>query len=108
MNAIAPDAARINAYTYAMAEFTRNEVLKMIAAIPVGNAVDFAGFDLGGLNLRKVNLHGADMRKSNLSGVDLREADLSKANLSETNLSGAHLGGADLTGTTMPDSTIHE
>jgi len=57
--------------------------------------------DLGGANLRNVDLTGA-----NLSGAYLSKADLRDANLTGANLSGAHLGRADLSGAKLSQANL--
>jgi len=57
--------------------------------------------DLGGANLRNVDLTGA-----NLSGACLSKADLRNAKLTGANLSGAHLGRADLSGANLSQANL--
>ena len=54
--------------------------------------------DLGGADLRGVNLYRADLRGVNLYRAYLHHAELSRANLDEANFTGADLGEANFTG----------
>lgn len=67
---------------------------------------DFAGVELGAVNLQGADLKGINLSYADLVGADLtdcnlRGADLSYANLSEANLTNADLRGAMLIGTNL-------
>lgn len=58
---------------------------------------DFADCDLGGLNLKGVNLAGANFYEARLTRANLQGADLSEANLGHARLVEANLRDANLT-----------
>jgi len=55
------------------------------------NGVNLGGLDLRKLNLQEAVLAGADLSKTNMTGVDLTHANLNDANLDGANLSHAVL-----------------
>ena len=59
---------------------------------------DFAGKDLSGLDLRRVDLVGANFSCANLQGTNFGGANLCGANFSRANLAGANFQKANLRG----------
>lgn len=96
-----------------MAEHTRDEILRRIAA---SGAVQLPGADLSGLNLSGLTLAGADLSYADLSGANLCNAQLQGACLwsarargaqfRHANLCGASLGLAVLVGADMRDAQM--
>jgi uncharacterized protein YjbI with pentapeptide repeats len=99
-------------------DFTRKEVLQMVAA----GHTNFAGCNLTGLDLSSVNfdihnvanavLHGTKMSRATLEfacfvGADLSLADLSYAAISAANLNHADLISANLTHANLSNAKKH-
>ena len=61
-----------------------------------GKSPVFAGMDLSGLELKKVNLYHADFRGCNLKGCSFRYSDLGYANLEGADLTGADFRNVNL------------
>ena len=71
-----PDAITENVYTWPMVEFTRKEVLQMIAAVPYGSKIRFSGFDLSGLDLHSIDLSLAILTYAYLTKTILHDATM--------------------------------
>ncbi len=68
--------------------------------------VNLIDADLGGANLRGVNLGGANLRGVNLRGANLGGVNLIDADLRGANLGGVNLGGANLRGVNLIDADL--
>jgi uncharacterized protein YjbI with pentapeptide repeats len=104
-----------------MANLTRDDVLKKIAAGESLERADLRGIDLSHASLEGADFHRADLEGSNLEGAKLKKArlrnanlresflagaDLVDANLDRADLEGAKLAGADLTGANLNRATL--
>lgn len=67
---------------------------------------DLKRLDLSGINLKGANLKDADLSGVNLKGADLGEASLWGANLNQANLSNANLKRTDLRWAQMNEATL--
>lgn len=84
------------------ADFTREQVVEQLAALPAGGRINLAGRSASGLDLSRLDFTGGNLHETDLSGANLSAAKFQDANLSGTNLSGASMGNmnvirADLT-----------
>ncbi len=77
--------------------FRRAAVVAHPDVVGMIRAGKFAGADLGGANLCKLDMSRADLRGANLTDAILTAADLRGANLRGANLTDAILNGANLT-----------
>ena len=92
-------------------EILRKHVL-WIMGDPKGEKADLGGADLRGLNLRCADLTRANLSGANLSGANLRcavliEADLTGVNLYKADLYKADLYKADLTGANLRKAYLY-
>lgn len=71
-------------------------------------AMDCAGCDLRGVNLKRADLRGANLAGADLSGANLHAAILAGANLANANLEGANLNRADLKRSNLDGANIQE
>jgi len=108
-----------------MADFTRDQIEKLLSVKPTGvinelTNKDLSGLDLSGLDLSRCNFNGTKLRKANLSravlggrnGGTIDNADLTGAKLIHADLHGVRGNGntildeADLTGATLVSAQL--
>lgn len=86
---------------FAEAKLTAREITQRLFQLAPGVRAD-----LGGQDLRRLDLSGLDFRRARLAGSDLFGTDLVRSNLSGTDLHGARLDRAVIIGTDFSDADL--